>query len=369
MYRRRGVQILCVALLILAPGGAIAQEATRESPRQRKQGRESIQERVAEGEAAGVSLDEVRAPKSLRVYAIKSQAVDEVLLVISQLLDRSEYDVRITRLPATQAMGGHTRPGKIVAQATAAGHDRIAELLDVIDQPAESQALTKILHPRKSQVTDLAKMVSQLPGGERLRVAIDRRTNSLILSGSKQELEVVEELIETLDSLDGTHEPSAPDEVERDWLVRLVWLIDGDDDAGRTLPDDLKTNLQPVLVELKKYGFTKLKLGSQVFVQVTPNGRFDAQGNASLGEQPYRLTLEGELADAKQGSSTLQVSIAAQEIPAVPVVGRGGFAGPSGANASLTATVRTRPGHFVVLGVTPMKDWSSVFVLQVIESK
>jgi hypothetical protein len=189
------------------------------------------------------------------------------------------------------------------------------------------------------------------------RLAVDQRTNSVIVSASPDVLTVVEAVIRNLDDRPTQEKPAqlAPRPVQ----VRLVWLVSGLKEPRGTPAK----NLEPVVAELGKLGIEELQVVANAIVNV--RGReFTLLGTPFL-ESPTRLEVDGLLdwPSPEHPSLHIDVDVRADE------------GGPQGAKdaqspphnlVGLSSDIDAPYGQFVVLGAAPMGDLTSVFVLQVV---
>jgi hypothetical protein len=166
--------------------------------------------------------------------------------------------------------------------------------------------------------------------------------NVLTVRAPQKILDELEVLVRELD------QPPAPPRAMR---VRVIWLLAGKADDARleslaAPPEDLK----PVLEELAELGIKSPKLATQMVLYGTA-GSQNLQLNGSLKEPLHsQINVSGELFDKPAETPSLRLHIGVS----------GGLA-----SGSLSTQISTPPGHFVVLGATPMESLTSVFVVQV----
>lgn len=275
----------------------------------------------------------------------------------------------------------------------------------------------KLVHMRpadaSAMLSELYRDVVQKPGNP-LRFAIDQRTNSLIATGDRELLRVVEALLLRLDTPQKS-EPtakmktvvfqlkniSASDAIAaaaalgledtrmqadavsnslvvygpaeaisqvkeliqeldnsrssdrfEDFVFRVVWLVDSSlmPDDAAPIPEDLRS---PIAKLSKKVGMGELRTAAQMVINVgqTEMGTFGATGSARL-ERPCIFEFEGTL-EARTGR--LKVQISAQET------------GAEAPLCTLRTIIKTPPGHPIILGMTPIDSKASVFVVEMME--
>ena len=102
-------------------------------------------------------------------------------------------------------------------------------------------------------------LVMKLSTVLKVLVAVDKRTNSIIIQASPEQIDRVKALIQALDV-------PAPaivrDPLENDRQVRIVWLMSGLKEGG-AVPQDLKA----ITDELGRYGVVGLQLMTQTIVR------------------------------------------------------------------------------------------------------
>jgi hypothetical protein len=283
--------------------------------------------------------------------------------------------------------------------------------------PTEIQVLP-LKHARASEAAQLLQQV--FGAGQRgasVRVGIDERTNSLVVSGPVAKADEIKALIIQIDA------PAAPagktarpelrvfalQALEADGAVEnaLRLAIGRNTNARYTLdpqrkqvmvyadeatmnvveallsrmdrpapalpPRDVQVrviwlvngvpqedappppdDLKDTLPGLAKLGLDRPRLAAQALVNVTPHASFSAQGVAKL-DGPCQFVVTGEYSDKKDGPVLrLNIRAARRQNP-----------GPSEDVCNLQTEISAPPGHFVVLGMTPTGAMTSVFVVQV----
>jgi hypothetical protein len=154
-------------------------------------------------------------------------------------------------------------------------------------------------------------------------------------------------VVDLLAQLDVPIERSASGDLQ----LRLVWLVKSPNaDEFVPPPDDLKETL-PALAKL---GIDKPRLAAQTLVNLSANNEFRADGTVNLVDQ-VKFMVSGRCQDGKEGP-TLSISVRA--------------VGPNNVDLSTISTEITAPiGHLVVLGATPTRSLTSVFVVQMLRSE
>ncbi len=97
------------------------------------------------------------------------------------------------------------------------------------------------------------------------QIAVDARTNSLFVSGTEEEVETLEGLIEYLDN-----EAKHDRQQQSAHQIRIVWLATGLK-SGNSVPHS--EDLAVVVEELSKSGITGLLQVGQVLIRAAPKDR------------------------------------------------------------------------------------------------
>lgn len=272
-------------------------------------------------------------------------------------------------------------------------------------------AVVKVFGLKYIQANDALIIISTLNGRKQTaRLAVDNRGNSLIASGTKEELAVIEALLVKLDvprepepkletvvlnlknvsskeasktiestlklkktsweahsgtnrlvisgirdevdqvvKLIETLERDNPRTMPKQMMLRVVWLVPHALNTGVPVPEDL-TGLISKLS--KKVGIGKLDVASQMLINVgqTKKGRFNSEGTVEIGApEPCQFEVTGEY-DSE--SRSFEIQMMAREAKNIV--------------CALSTNVNAKPGHPIVLGMTSIKSKESLFVLEVI---
>jgi hypothetical protein len=217
-------------------------------------------------------------------------------------------------------------------------------------KPAELSELT-VYHLKNAMAQDVAQTLSQITVGDPAKIAVDSRSNSLIVLASKDLHTKVSSIVQQLDvdSSNNRRVKFGP------LTVRVIWLASGMGSAG-TLPKDLG----PVVDELKGLGIGDLELAGQMLINVgDTKQRFSVRSTPEL-KQPCGFQFEGSFAPRESGNPTMQIRIDCTAMPE----GRTWANSPTNSLASLQTNIETPMGQYVVLGTTMTGKSHSVFVVQ-----
>jgi len=298
------------------------------------------------------------------------------------------------------------------------------------EQPGEESSPSEIeIIPLKSaSAVDAAELLKVMlgikssdgmwAGGRYVPIAVDQRTNSLIVSAPTDQMDKIRTIVKKLDVVSDNEPPALrpsviplrslqPDETLRGAL-RLVLTGQGNFTVDRqrkalilscdektkqivtSLLEDLEKqsekqrgtsqsnpqvqvrvvwlvndvphqegaklpdDLKEVLPGLVKLGIDKPRLAAQTLVNVTSGTHFQTRGVARL-DSPCQFSVSGQFTGSNEPPK-LHIDIHANRLPQ---------AGP-GEICSLQTEISAPLGHMVVLGVTPTEATTSVFVVQVL---
>lgn len=278
-----------------------------------------------------------------------------------------------------------------------------------VTPPAGSQVKeVKVFFLRYAEAEGAVAIIGQmLRGDSNMRVSADVRMNSLLATGSAEQLKMIESLVENIDQApvkgktktqiqvfplmsdakeiekslsqvlnkdvkftvdrsknlviaSGTESDlekvrgvidlvdRMPPKVEPPLKLRVIWLMSGDQPNAKKLTDDLK----PVAVSLGKLGIDNLHVVAQTLINVgEPNSDFSVRG--SVGEEDWTFEVSG----IRQGD-TIQPARLSLSIEA-----GAGRKSPIEIQAAVTLALK----QLAVLGVTQTGPANSVFVVQLVE--
>jgi hypothetical protein len=205
------------------------------------------------------------------------------------------------------------------------------------EQPIEG-AVAQIFPLRHAKAAEAAGTLESLFGSQ-VRVAVDERSNNLVVSGKEKSLEAVRSLLQGLDepavaSNDGSAITASP---ARTVLLRVFWLADGlpgeeGQDPGDFLPPaviDATTRLGLNSPRLVSQTVNSLAIGDQ------PEVQFATQVPAVLLGQHATLQCAGSMRPISDDRTGLNMDIH--------------VSGPA-INCELKGSLATPLGHYMVLG-------------------
>ncbi len=285
--------------------------------------------------------------ETLSVIPLRYAAAREVAAVIDEtILARITIDERTNALIVAGSKETLASVRQIVAQLDVALEDpkgsdeelvRVYQLAHALANPQLASTLDSLFDTTRS-IRRGARMLSVKP----VRIAYDGHTNQIIARGTTSAIAALSELIDAIDRAPA--KARGPAELR----VRLVWLVGGlAGEHARKVPPDMGQ----VVKELGKIGISDLRLAAQTIVRVTGNDVFKTRFVVSV-DQLWRMSFSGRAVSGPGGTRTIRVEIDGEDEANI-------------GDIRLETTITTVSGHFVVLGVTPIQNLESVFVIQV----
>ena len=247
------------------------------------------------------------------------------------------------------------RTNSIILLGTPEWISRVQDLVDALDVEVEPRQVEEVrVYPleyaaaRGPLIAAIGEIFS-VPeiGTLRLRLSVDPDTNQVIAGGSVATLEQLGEVLESIDR------PARREQGSGEISVRLLWLTT---EATRDLPPDMAD----VADALHEIGIDGLGLAAQTLIRATSDSTFATEFTAGAID-PWLVSFEGTAQARDDGDWVMEVAIQAHQARVGPDEIRGSI--------NLQTRLTTEAGHFVVLGVAPIRDVDSVFVLQIVEAQ
>ena len=237
-------------------------------------------------------------------------------------------------------------------------HKRLAEAkAQIAELSAKQQLLSKAPLPDNAQLkvfalrhvkpNEAGDVLFRIMGNDSgMRVAIDQRTNALLLAGTDKQLSVAEALVEKLDQPSDDQKGKSPETLQ----VRIVWIVDG-------LPDTEGKNVEPpfvspqVLDGLIELGFENPRVVCQQVSMLTLDkdrrrGEFHFQLPVLVEGHPWRFEGQGDISLAADERYALQFNL--------------NLGQPKKEGCQLSGSIFTPLAHYNVLGTTTFVDENAV---------
>jgi hypothetical protein len=236
-----------------------------------------------------------------------------------------------------------------MAQAKAA--ELAAKQLQAKAAPLPPDAVLKVFTLKYVKPDEAGLVLNKIMGGGGPRVAVDERTNALLIAGDEKQASVVEALIQKLDQPGKAQENPSQETVQ----ARIVWLLDGlDRDAG--LPDgggstyreptsSKSSIISPQVIDaLRDLGFEHpqvvcQQLNTLTVGQANQPGQFHFQVPVLIGDSPWQFQGQGAIRLMPDEHYAIDFNMSVQQ-PNNPQ------------NSQLSGSIITPLGHYTVLGTT-----------------
>jgi type II secretory pathway component GspD/PulD (secretin) len=180
------------------------------------------------------------------------------------------------------------------------------------------------------------------------RSAIDKRTNSIIISASNDQMKTADAILRMLDIPYSEKDRSMPVN------VRIYWLVDGEASAAQPV-----ASLKEIVEDLHIQGLKNIGQLAQTMVRSQYDGQFHISCSPLLDNKTVMLSASGQI----QPGSRLNVRIRASKAKAE------GSENPTGNLVELDVNTVYEDGKYIVLAVAPIGKITSVFVIQITEGK
>ncbi len=299
---------------------------------------------------------ESQPERAMHVFQLKFAEAQDVAKVLTGTLEAKNARWSVD-----------SRRNCIVLYGTQEAADLAKKLIAELDRPAaprEPEAETRVYRVKYADPsTVLAVLQTMLAGHGGVRVALDPKTNSVVMAAPPEQLNTAAQLIERLDVPDAGR---AGAKSRMPCQFRIVWLASGVDPAANPAPTD---DLKDVVEELSRIGVEGVRQVGQMVVNTLTDGQFQVSCSPLFNGEPAQLGASGKFLGKEE---PLQLSLqltATQLAPAAPGrAGGPGFAGAERRLVNLETVIAPRfDSSYIVLGVAPVGKVTSIFVVQATE--
>jgi hypothetical protein len=213
--------------------------------------------------------------------------------------------------------------------------------------PLPRDGTFKVFSLQNSRAADAARILSEILGGAATRMAVDERTNSLLVFADEDTIKIVEALALKLDerSEDINIEMARPGETLQ---LRIVWLLD-DVDGGIDPTDQLVS--AEVVDALHGLGFADPSVVCQQVTTLTlsnnrgRSGEFNYAVPVLINTLPWQFEGHGQIESMAEGRFNLRFDLKFQQRNPAD----GDLIGQEG---QLGGSIYTPLGHYTVMGTT-----------------
>jgi hypothetical protein len=194
-----------------------------------------------------------------------------------------------------EKMRAHLEAARAQLAELAAKQQQEVQVSQAQADPLPEGTVLRVYHLQHVKPQNLAEILAPIFRNNAPRVAVDERSNSLLVAGNEKQMSIVEELAQTLDRPTVKAESQGTGETLQ---VRIVWLLDIND--GMEPTDKL---VSPHVIEaLGELGFEHPKVVCQQVTTLTlgendddRRGQFNFQVPVLIQSQPWQLEGQGEV--------------------------------------------------------------------------
>ncbi len=196
----------------------------------------------------------------------------------------------------------------------------------------------RVFSLKYAQPEGIAQALHNITGGAEPRIAIDPRTNALLIAGNNKQLDVAAQLVKTLDQPSSAHQYKTGETVQ----LRVVWLID-------ELPETVgKAPTEPVisaavLEALAKLGFDAPRVVCQqlttLTIQDSRPGVFGFEVPVVIEGQSWQLHGDGSIRTAADDRYAVDFNVLVHQAN-------------NPQTSKLSGSIFTPLGHYTVMGTT-----------------
>lgn len=174
--------------------------------------------------------------------------------------------------------------------------------------PLPDNAAIKVFKLQYVRPDDIGQALQKITGGGGPRVAVDERTDALLIAGTDKQISVAEQLVKTLDQPGKAQGNTGPETLQ----VRIVWLLDK---VGESSPEPKATIVTPQVLEaLHELGFERPSVACQQLSTITlgtpgRGGDFHFQVPTLVHGYPWQFEGQGEISLATDNRYAMKFGI------------------------------------------------------------
>lgn len=339
--------------LAMAPSRTSAQEAEsaeqtvdkvertlRETSEKAAREINAAEKRIQELEAQQRQLNEHRKAFEAQLKERQKQFQEQLKMFEAQ---QQELQRAKAQLEAAQPDGGSRALQLLQSQGQQQQQEAIREAMKQMKKlksaPMPQNAQTKVFSLKYSELPPISRVLTEIVGDRGLRIGIDDRTNSLIVSANEETMDIVDALLARLDVPAGASESDVQDETLQ---LRVIWLLDGGDGQ-----DPASGAVSPQVIDaLKKLGFEAPTVMCQQVNTLTLDEKNRGQYGFSIpvlvNSESWQLSGNGTVRPAGPGSKNrfgLEFDLIIDQ-PNNPQKSR------------LNGSIYSPLGHYTVMGTT-----------------
>ncbi len=207
----------------------------------------------------------------------------------------------------------------------------------------------KVFSLQNSRAADAARVLKEVLGGAATRLAVDERTNSVLVFADNETIKIVEALMMKLDERSevAAIEKAQPGETLQ---LRIVWLLD----INEVVEPNIKLVSPEVVEALHELGFENPKVVCQQVTTLTLSdddgrrGQFNFAVPVLIKTQPWQFEGQGQIESMAGERFNLRFDLKFQQ-RSIRVDGQSAHVGQEG---QLGGSIYTPLGHYTVMGTT-----------------
>lgn len=212
----------------------------------------------------------------------------------------------------------------------------------VMVAPLPENAVLRTFTLKYVKPEQIGQALHNITGGGGPRVAVDERTNALLIAGTDKQISVADQLVQTLDQPGADQKGKSAETLQ----LRVVWIVDG-------LPDSEGKNVEPpyvspqVLEGLIDLGFETPRVMCQQVCMLTLDksnrgGQFQFQLPVLVQSNTWQFEGQGFIASDQSDRYSMQFNLNLQQ--------------PKKEGCQLSGSINTPLAHYNVLGTTTIVD-------------
>lgn len=292
----------------------------------------------------------------LEAIQVKHADANQILRVAASVLDSSELRMEVDE--QQNLLVAYGRPNMLA---------RLKEIVAKMDAERSGSRDEKqvkvfaIAEASSNEIANVLKALTYKDESSSIRIASDLKTNSIIVSGSPDELSIIEALVERLDTVDNSDNATTE---SRNIVVRVTWLVDSAELGEANILDNLRqpsSQLNELVAELQRSGsmksarsLTQLQTTVQVDSSVGQPNEFGNSSLRNLQERIHIMKAQGQIRPMGKDKFELNISLNLRR---------------DSIELSVDSIIALPINHPVAFSFSDVGDLKSVAVVEVLESR
>ena len=309
--------------------------------------------------AKGVISRDAKADDSkdgtIKIFKLKYAKASLAQETLSQL----GVDAKIT---------ADVRLNALVVQATSEAHQKIAQILETVDAPAQEVDTTEIIHS-SVDTKGSGQLVQQFAKISGVEVAFDEELGIFMIKGPQAEVERVRAVIDQLGDVKANI--SAKSGADQNHALRVLWLSNEptEDSRNRVEPD---AALKKSIEKLAELGYANMQVKMQLLGRCDIiEGKATCKVEGALLSGNIRRTMNAQgILSYQEGMGALngKFQITAGASGVSNGGGRGGVVvDTEPERASVEVAIKLEPKKYYILSASPVGGYQTAFVVQLVD--